>query len=100
MRASLRQFGSDNQTDVIWEDLVDAKTVELTANDNTVYNFIWLDSHGGFLSPCHLLEGSRYRSNVRGVRQNLLHKIDDQFKLGRNLYRKVAWRSASRCRQI
>ena len=47
MRASLRQFGPDNQTDVIWEDLVDAKTIELTANDNTVYNFIWLDSHKG-----------------------------------------------------
>jgi hypothetical protein len=29
------------------ENLVDAKTVELTANDNTVYNFIWLDSHKG-----------------------------------------------------
>jgi len=47
MRASLRQFGPDNQTDAIWEDLVDARTVELTANDNTVYSFIWLDSHKG-----------------------------------------------------
>jgi hypothetical protein len=47
MRASLRQFGPDNQTDVIWKDLVDARTVELTANDNTVYSFIWLDSHKG-----------------------------------------------------
>jgi len=47
MRDSLRQFGPDNQTDVIWENLVDAKTVELTANDNTVYNFIWLDTKKG-----------------------------------------------------
>ena len=47
MRDSIRQFGPDNQTDVMWEDLVDAKTVELTANDNTVYNFIWIDSHKG-----------------------------------------------------
>ena len=47
MRASLRQFGPDNQTDVIWETLVDSKTVELTANDNTVYSFIWLDTHKG-----------------------------------------------------
>src|ERR1700690_362256 len=47
MRDSLRQFGPDNQTDVIWEDLVDSKTVELTANDNTVYSFIWLDTHKG-----------------------------------------------------
>jgi hypothetical protein len=47
MRASLRQFGPDNYTDVIWEDLVDARSVELTANDNTVYNFIWVDLHKG-----------------------------------------------------
>jgi hypothetical protein len=47
MRASLRQFGPDNHTDVIWETLVDSKTVELTANDNTIYNFIWIDTHKG-----------------------------------------------------
>jgi hypothetical protein len=45
MRDSLRKFGPDNQTDVIWEDLVDSKTVELTANDNTIYSFIWIDTH-------------------------------------------------------
>jgi hypothetical protein len=44
MRASLRQFGPDNQTNVIWENLVDPKTVELTANDNTIYNFMWIDT--------------------------------------------------------
>jgi hypothetical protein len=47
MRATLRTFGPVNQTDVIWEGLVDAKTVELTANDNTVYSFIWLDTRQG-----------------------------------------------------
>jgi hypothetical protein len=47
MRASLQEFGPVNQTDVIWEDLVDSKTVELTANDNTIYNFIWIDTHDG-----------------------------------------------------
>ncbi|WP_248595484.1 DUF1254 domain-containing protein [Candidatus Accumulibacter phosphatis] len=47
MRDSLRKFGPDNQTDVIWENLVDPKTVELTANDNTVYSFIWLDTKKG-----------------------------------------------------
>lgn len=47
MRNSMRQFGPDNKTDVIWENLVDSKTVELTANDNTIYNFIWLDTHDG-----------------------------------------------------
>ena len=47
MRDSQRKFGPDNQTDVIWEDLVDSKTVELTANDNTVYSFVWIDTHKG-----------------------------------------------------
>lgn len=47
MRDSLRAFGPDNVTDVIWEELVDSKTVELTANDNTIYNFIWIDTHKG-----------------------------------------------------
>src|SRR5271167_304653 len=47
MRDSMRKFGPDNQTDVIWENLVDSKTVELTANDNTVYSFIWIDTHKG-----------------------------------------------------
>ncbi len=47
MRQSLREFGPENQTDVIWETLVDPKTVELTANDNTIYNFIWIDTRKG-----------------------------------------------------
>jgi len=47
MRETLRKFGPDNQTDVIWETLVDSQTVELTANDNVIYNFIWLDTHKG-----------------------------------------------------
>lgn len=47
MRDSLRKFGPVNTTNVIWENLVDPKTVELTANDNTVYSFIWLDTKKG-----------------------------------------------------
>ena len=47
MRATLRTFGPDNQTDVIWENLVDPRTVELTANDNTIYNFVWTDTRKG-----------------------------------------------------
>lgn len=47
MRESELQYGPANQTDVIWENLVDSKTVELTANDNTVYSFIWIDTHKG-----------------------------------------------------
>jgi hypothetical protein len=47
MRDALRKYGPNNTTDVIWENLVDSKTVELTANDNTVYSFIWLDTSKG-----------------------------------------------------
>lgn len=47
MRDSLMKFGPVNQTDVIWENPVDARTVELTANDNTIYNFLWLDTKDG-----------------------------------------------------
>lgn len=47
MRDTLRQFGPVNQTDVIWENLVDPRTVELTANDNTIYNFMWIDTKKG-----------------------------------------------------
>ncbi|MCP9899663.1 DUF1254 domain-containing protein [Cyanobium sp. Cruz CV13-4-11] len=46
-RESLRKFGPVNTTNVIWENLVDPRTVELTANDNTVYSFIWLDTRKG-----------------------------------------------------
>ncbi len=47
MRDSLLKFGPANATDVIWEDLVDPRTVELTANDNTIYSFMWVDTKGG-----------------------------------------------------
>ena len=47
MRDSLLKFGPVNRTNVIWEKLVDPRTVELTANDNTIYSFIWIDTKGG-----------------------------------------------------
>ncbi len=47
MRESLLKFGPVNRTNVIWEDLVDPRTVELTANDNTIYSFIWIDTKEG-----------------------------------------------------
>jgi len=47
MRDTMRTFGPDNQTDVIWEDLTDSRTVTLTQNDNTIYSFVWLDTHKG-----------------------------------------------------
>jgi hypothetical protein len=47
MRNTLREYGPVNTTDAIWENRVDSKTVELTANDNVVYSFIWLDTSKG-----------------------------------------------------
>src|SRR5262249_23841118 len=47
MREALRKFGPDNQTDVIFEDLADSRSVQLTPNDDTIYNWIWLDTHNG-----------------------------------------------------
>ena len=47
MRDTLLKFGPVNRTNVIWENLVDPKTVELTANDNTIYSFIWIDTKQG-----------------------------------------------------
>ena len=47
MRNTLKTYGPINTTNVIWEQLVDSKTVELTANDNVVYSFIWLDTTEG-----------------------------------------------------
>ncbi|MEZ4690380.1 MAG: DUF1254 domain-containing protein [Ignavibacteria bacterium] len=41
------QYGPANSTDLIWENLVNPKTVELTANDNTVYSFVWLETKKG-----------------------------------------------------
>jgi len=47
MRESLRKIGPVNQTNAIWENLVDSRTMELTANDNTIYSFVWLDTKKG-----------------------------------------------------
>ncbi|MCU0854021.1 MAG: DUF1254 domain-containing protein [Rhodobacteraceae bacterium] len=47
MRETLLTFGPVNRTNVIWENLVDPRTVELTANDNTIYSFIWIDTKDG-----------------------------------------------------
>jgi hypothetical protein len=47
MRAGLRQFGPDNQTVVMWETLMDSRTLALSADDNSVYNFVWLDLSRG-----------------------------------------------------
>jgi len=47
IREAIRKFGPDNQTDVIMENLADSRTIQLTPNDDTIYNWIWLDTHKG-----------------------------------------------------
>ena len=46
-RSAILTMGPANKTVPIWEQLVDSRTVELTANDNTPYTWFWLDLHEG-----------------------------------------------------
>ena len=45
--AAIRSVGPLNATVPIWEQRVDSRTVELTANDNTPYTWFWVDLRGG-----------------------------------------------------
>lgn len=42
-RRAMLSMGPTNLTVPIWEQKVDSRTVELTANDNTPYTWFWLD---------------------------------------------------------
>lgn len=44
---SIASVGPVNKTVPIWEDRVDARTIELTANDNTPYTWFWVDLTDG-----------------------------------------------------
>ena len=46
-RRAILEMGPANTTVPIWEDLVDSRTVELTANDNTPYTWFWVDLSDG-----------------------------------------------------
>ena len=46
-RSAILSLGPANRTVPIWEQLVDSRTVELTANDNTPYTWFWLDLRKG-----------------------------------------------------
>ncbi|MDU3043689.1 DUF1254 domain-containing protein, partial [Bradyrhizobium sp.] len=46
-RDGILAVGPANTTVPIWETMVDARTVELTANNNTPYTWFWLDLRGG-----------------------------------------------------
>lgn len=46
-RDGILKVGQVNTTVPIWENLVDSRTVELTANDNTPYTWFWVDLRKG-----------------------------------------------------
>ncbi len=46
-RNAILSLGPVNATVPIWEEMVDARTVELTANDNTPYTWFWIDLRKG-----------------------------------------------------
>jgi hypothetical protein len=46
-RDAIRDLGPVNQTIPIFEQLVDSRSIFLTANDNTVYSWAWLDLSKG-----------------------------------------------------
>jgi len=46
-RDNILKIGPANTTIPIWETMVDSRTIELTANDNTPYTWFWVDLHGG-----------------------------------------------------
>ncbi len=46
-RAAILSLGPANTTVPIWEQMVDSRTVELTANDNTPYTWFWVDLRNG-----------------------------------------------------
>ena len=46
-RCAILQMGPANTTVPIWETMVDSRTVELTANNNTPYTWFWMDLSKG-----------------------------------------------------
>ncbi|HVH90752.1 MAG TPA: DUF1254 domain-containing protein [Candidatus Acidoferrum sp.] len=47
VRNGIRRFGPDNQTIVLFEDLMDSKSLFLTANTESVYAWAWLNLKDG-----------------------------------------------------
>ena len=46
-RNAIRELGPANTTVPIFEQLMDSRSIFLTANDNTVYSWMWIDLRGG-----------------------------------------------------
>ena len=47
VRNGLLQWGPANRTVVVWEELMDSRTLAVGGNANTVYWGLWLDTHDG-----------------------------------------------------
>ena len=47
MRKAMRSFGPDNQTVIIFETLMDSRSLFLTANTESIYAMAWLDLKNG-----------------------------------------------------
>src|SRR5262249_47889627 len=47
MRKGIRSFGPDNQTVLIFETLMDARAIFLTANTESIYTMAWIDLKSG-----------------------------------------------------
>ena len=47
MRKGVRGFGPDNQTVIIFESLMDSRSLFLTANTESIYALAWLDLKNG-----------------------------------------------------
>ena len=47
MREGTRAFGPDNQTVLVFDTLMDSKSLFLTANTESVYAWVWLDTKAG-----------------------------------------------------
>ena len=47
MRKGIREFGPDNQTVIIFESLMDSRSLFLTANTESIYTIAWIDLKDG-----------------------------------------------------
>ena len=47
MRKAIREFGPDNQTVIIFETLMDSRSLFLTANTESIYTTAWIDLKNG-----------------------------------------------------
>jgi hypothetical protein len=67
MRKGIRSFGPDHQTIVIFESLMDSRSLFLTANTESIYTIAWINLKDGPVdieSPPNTLGGSTISGSV------------------------------------